>query len=151
MMNTTTATMIEQARGQVAQYPQYERTFDGARAAVALRDVRTKAGLAMVRGEIVLVMKDHAARPGGRSPGFATIWSMRNACLTSVRKADLAATVRIDSLEDGSSDECELADFLDADADALAPADLDALRAGWVVSFGGGAAPCATARLVAHR
>ena len=83
-IGNVTLALRKQAAQQVAQYPQYAGRFDAMVIARAKRDVRTKAGLAMKKGEVVLV----EAGVFGNGE-FTTIWSMRNKVHTSVRTRDL--------------------------------------------------------------
>jgi hypothetical protein len=72
------------AAGQVAAFPQYEGRFAATVLVRAKRDVRTKLGLAMTKGEPLLL--DTTRTDAGE---FVTIWSFRNRCHTSVRARDI--------------------------------------------------------------
>ncbi len=67
------------AEAQVSAFPQYAGRFSAMRVGLAVRTVRTKAGVAMEKGDFVLVEAG--------SDAFVTIWSARNRCLTSVPAA----------------------------------------------------------------
>ena len=72
------------AARQMTAFPQYAGRFDGMVVARAKREVKTKLGVAMKKGEIVLI------DPGVFGNGeFTTIWSMSNRCHTSIRTRDL--------------------------------------------------------------
>lgn len=66
------------AAEQMASHRQYDGRFAKMVLCRAKFTITTKAGLAVAKGEPVLVDLD------GLSPGFVTIWSFRNRCLTSV-------------------------------------------------------------------
>jgi hypothetical protein len=93
-MNTTTdikATLEclkATAASQVKQYPQYANHFAGYRLALMKRDVKTKMGLAFIKGEFVIVAPDGGFTLPGTTK-FVTAWSRRNAIDTSVKAADL--------------------------------------------------------------
>lgn len=68
--------LIQEANDAVSAFPQYRGRFDGMQVGVAKRDVTTKLGLAVAKGERVLFERNE--RDGD------TFWSARNACLTGV-------------------------------------------------------------------
>lgn len=77
------------AASQVAKYPQYAGHFDNYRLARIKRDIRTKMGLAFIRGEYVIAVERKAEVWNGVEvlPAGVTAWSRRNSCDTYIRAA----------------------------------------------------------------
>lgn len=74
------------AADQMAAFPQYAGRFEKMALGRAKRDVSTKLGLAMKKGEPILI---EAFPSEGLTDEFVTIWSFRNRCLTQVRAKDV--------------------------------------------------------------
>jgi hypothetical protein len=85
-MNDSVRTrLVTKANGQMAEFPQYAGRFDDMVLMHARRTFRTKAGVVMVKNEVVLV------DPAKDDPtGYRTIWSVSTACLTTVPERALA-------------------------------------------------------------
>lgn len=87
----TKACLIARAAAQVAIYPQYTNHFVAYKLARVTRDIRTKMGLAFVRGEYVIAKRHDAVCHAGMvmlSAGV-TAWSLRNQCDTSIKTSDV--------------------------------------------------------------
>ena len=87
-MNNTTIreTLVRQADQQMAAYPQYVGHFDTYGIGVALRDVKTRLGLAVAKGETVLVSPEVRTYTDvrGKQRQSRLIYSARNRVDTSV-------------------------------------------------------------------
>lgn len=89
----TMSALLATATAQVAKYPQYAGHFANYKLARVKKDIRTKMGLAFMKGEYVLA-KTHPAEvhaPSGMvllSAGV-TAWSRRNACDTALKTGDV--------------------------------------------------------------
>jgi len=79
------------AAAQVEQFPQYAGHFANYRLALIKRNIRTKMGLAFVRGEYVIAVESPAVVRDGvvELDARITAWSQRNRCDTSVRISDV--------------------------------------------------------------
>ena len=87
-MSTTVSDLRDRAHAQVAQYPQYARErFDAYVPVRVKRTIRTKAGVAFQKGDVVIANVATRETFGGRA--YVTVWSYWTACDTSVRCADL--------------------------------------------------------------
>jgi hypothetical protein len=74
------------AAAEVARHPQYAGHFTIYRLVRIKRDVTTKAGLALARGEYASATERRDELPGLPSSGkFVTAWSRRSQVDTSVR------------------------------------------------------------------
>jgi hypothetical protein len=91
MSNVDLSATLESLKAvAAAQAPQYENHFKGYRLVRVKRDVKTKAGLALTRGEYALATEHRDELPGLPSSGkLVTVWSRRNKADTSVRVADV--------------------------------------------------------------
>jgi hypothetical protein len=81
----TTLTILEslkaEASEQMALFPQYQGHFDNYELVEITQDVRTKMGLAFVKGEIAIA----GPRTDRIFPSYyRTVWSMRNKVDTSI-------------------------------------------------------------------
>lgn len=84
------AALKAQAAEQMAAFPQYAGRFEAMKLAIAKVTVVTKLGTAMAEGDLLLVDDEARAWRGATNgPRYATIWSFRNQCLTSIAARDL--------------------------------------------------------------
>lgn len=95
------SSLIRQADDAHTRYAQYAGYWDGSEWQVvqARRDVSTKMGLAIAKGDYVLAKADRPTDKwdccggcirGGKCLGpFFTVYSFRNGCNTSIRGKDL--------------------------------------------------------------
>jgi hypothetical protein len=89
------ATLRDEARAQVAQYPQYQNGyFEMFELGRLARTVRTKMGLQGEAGDLVLFRVERADEPGYDPRIPVTFWSRRTGCAVAVDGATVKAVVR---------------------------------------------------------
>ena len=76
--------LIDQAKAQVEGFPQYANSFDDVRVVRVTKRLTTKLGVAFEPGDLVLMTSAASPTLGNE---FATCWSFRNKCHTSIRHA----------------------------------------------------------------
>lgn len=80
--------LINQARNDKAQFPQYRTHFDGYSLVKVTRKIKTKLGTAFEAGDLA-IMSNH---PYHRiDPAQVTVYSFRNRTDTSIPKLDVVA------------------------------------------------------------
>lgn len=85
------ANLLEIARSQTAQFPQYRGHFDDYKMVQIKRAVKTKMGLAFDQGEFAIAKPEirHFIRHDNVKGVAITVWSMKHKCDISILARDV--------------------------------------------------------------